>query len=210
MKRDLHMTRKFRASAGLGLFLLLWFVAGCMASTRIVSLWQAPHMRLNFQRPFVIAISKHEGIRRIIEDEFSDQLIKAGAAAMQSYKVLPAGGEVPKADLAAAVKTAGADATLVVRFVRVEQRTEVLPRFRGFYGDYDIFWGNYFGYYDQPEIYQYEVATVEVDLYRVKDDELVWSTINTVDSPVFSRDRIAELAQMIAQRLKDQGLGSPD
>ncbi len=167
------------------LTIVLSLVVGC-ASTEIVNQWTEPdYIARPFKKIVVLGISKEITLRRSFEDEFVAQLRSNGIEAVPSYQLMPEEGQATEARLLKAVKQSGADAAIMTRLVRIEQRTQVTPGyynpypFHGFYGWYSSGWA---GFYEPPRVYNYDVYTSETSLYDVSRDRMVWAgTVRTTD-----------------------------
>jgi hypothetical protein len=182
--------------------------AGC-ASARVIHEWRNPELASppRFKKIMVIGISQQPGIRRSFEDEFVLRLKAAGADAVPSYRFITEDGPVEEPRLREAVAQAGADATLVTRLLRVEQKYQVSPYYYppapgfGFYRGYMGAWGGYY----EPQVYPYEVYVSETSLYDTAKNELVWSgTVETTPTGV-SKD-IARYVEAVIEALQKQNL----
>lgn len=191
------------------LLLALTWAAGC-ASTRIVNEWREPdYLPPRFTKVVVLGISKDQVLRRSFEDEFVSQLRANGIGAVPSYQGLPEGGQVAEDRLLKAVRQTGADAAIMTRLLRVEHRTQVTPGYynpypvHGFYRWYSAGWA---GFYEPPQIYNYDVYTSETSLYDFKRDQLVWAgTVQTTD-PGDIRKEIINYVQTVISALKQNNI----
>jgi hypothetical protein len=182
-------------------------VAGCASSTRIVNQWTSPdYTSPRFKKIMVIGVSKQASIRRTFEDEFVTKLKAAGIEAAPSYLHIAEDGQVDESRLQAAVKQAGADAVIITRLVRVDKKSEVSPGFYrpgpvGFYGGYSAAW---FGYYEPPRVYQYDVYISETSLYDM--NQLVWAgTAETTDTGDITKE-IQGYVVAVIEALKNRNL----
>jgi hypothetical protein len=189
--------------AGLYLSAALW-LAAC-ASTSVVNVWQNPqYAGPPIKKLLVVAALKDAGVRRSAEDEFVSQLAAKGVSAVASYSLLPMTEKPDKAQIRKAVETAGADGILVVRPVRVTKETAYTPGayypgpygYRGFYGYYAGGWA-----YAPPSAYQYEVITVETNLWRTAPEEMVWSATTETVQPSNLNEEIKRFAGLIIDKL---------
>ena len=192
----------------LAVLVLVLGAAGC-ASTRVVHQWSNPDFPSppRFKKFMVIGISKQPGIRRSFEDEFVSKLKATGVDAMPSYRFIPEDGPVEEPKLREAVAQAGADATLVTRLVRVEQKSQVSPYYYppapgfGFYRGYANAW---LGYYE-PMVYQYDVYISETSLYDTAKNQLIWSgTVETLPQEI-GKD-ISRYVDAVIEALKKKNL----
>ena len=191
------------AAAALGL-------ASC-ASTQLVNQWSNPaYTSPSFKKVMVIGVTKQAGIRRTFEDEFVAQLKAAGVNAIPSYLYIPQDGPVGESVLKQALKEAGADAVMITRLVRVQQKTEIAP---GYYPPdpamavhplYTTAWNDY---YEPPIVYRSEVYTCETSLYDTVKNRVVWSgTAQTTTAPGNLNQEIKGYAGVIISALKERKL----
>jgi len=201
---------KFRAPIiALPALIATLLLAGC-ASTKLVNQWSNPaYTSPSFKSVMVIGVARQVGIRRSFEDEFVSQLKAAGIGAVPSYRFIEEEGQVGETRLKQAVNQAGADAAIITRLVKKEQRTEVSPGFYqpspafGFYGWYSSGWA---GYYEPPRVYQYEVYTSETSLYDMVKNQVVWSGTAQTTSPGDINREIKSYAEIMIRALKEKGL----
>jgi hypothetical protein len=150
----------------------------------------------------VVGISRSDTMRRVFEDTFAQQLQAAGVQAAASYTQIPPGngGAVRLRDL---VKGTGAQAVLVTRVQRVQQKVSVTPSgpyYGGFYGWYGGAWAS------TPDINQYEVVTLETSVWDARNEKLIWTVttenVATSDIPKTS----TQLAQTLIPKMKADGI----
>jgi hypothetical protein len=202
--------RSLRISVlAIGLALIL---TSCASSTRIVNQWVNPEYRApNFKRILVMGVSKQPSLRRTFEDEFVARLKLEGVDAVPSYRYLPEDGEVAQERLQEAVTQANADAALITRLVKVENKTEVVPGFYhpapaltfGFYPGYTAYW---LGYYDPPRVYHYDVYISETSLYDLRRNQLVWSGLVQTTDPRDINKEIKRYVDHVIDALKSKNL----
>jgi hypothetical protein len=199
-------------------FFLTLFITGLVASgcatKRLISQWSNPAYRsssLSFKRILVLGATDQTSIRRNFEDEFASELEAAGIGAFPSYQYnIPEDGKVAEPRLKEAVRKANADAVIITRLLRVEERTEVSPGYYdpypafGLYGWYSSAW--YSGFYTPPRVYRYPVYFSETTLYDVIKDEVVWTgTIRTID-PDNVNQAIENYVQSVVAALKEKNI----
>ena len=184
--------------------------AGC-ATKRIVSDWTNPaYNSPSFKKIMVIGVSEQTAIRRNFEDRLAAELREAGVDAVPSYRYIPETGKVAQERLLTAVEKTQADAAIVTRLVRAEERIEASPGYHtafpaiGLYGLYSSAW--YAGFYTPGWIHQYPVFFSETTLYDVLKDEVVWTaTIRTID-PENIDEATANYVETVAEALKQKNL----
>ncbi|WP_267224955.1 DUF4136 domain-containing protein [Dyella silvae] len=185
------------------LMLVTGLVLSACSSISVTNQWRDP----SWSGPpassvVVVGISRSDTMRHIFEDTFSQQLQAAGLQASPSYTQIPAGttGAVRLRDL---VKSSGAQAVLVTRVQRVEQKISVTPSgpmYGGFYGWYGGAWASV------PDVHQYDVITLETSVWDAKSEKLVWTVttqgIGSNDVPKAT----TELAQTLIPKLRADGI----
>jgi hypothetical protein len=184
-------------------------LAAC-ASTELVNQWSNPaYTSPSFKKVMVIGVTKQAGIRRTFEDEFVAQLKAAGVNATPSYLYIPQDGPVGEAVLKQALKEAAADAMIITRLVRVQQKTEIAP---GYYPPdpamavhplYTTAWNDY---YEPPIVYRSEIYTCETSLYDTLKNRVVWSGTAQTTTPGNLNQEIKDYAGVMISALKDKKL----
>jgi hypothetical protein len=184
-------------------------LAAC-ASTELVNQWSNPaYTSPSFKKVMVVGVTKQTSIRRSFEDEFVAQLKAAGVNAIPSYLYIPQDGPVGEAVLKQALKETGADAIMITRLVRVQQKTEIAP---GYYPPdpamavhplYTTAWNDY---YEPPIVYQSEVYTSETSLYDTVKNRVVWSGTAQTTAPGNINQEIKNYAGIVISALKDKKL----
>jgi len=195
-------------------------VLGACSSTMITGSWKNPDFTGKVEKVYVVGIAKQETTRRIFEDGFSKQLATLGATGIPSYDDLKINEETDQDVIAARIKTNGADSVLMARAVGKRTEQVVNPGYvsgpgyggRGYYPD--PYYRNYGGYYSrsydvvyQPAtVSEYQIITIEANLYSAASGELIWSaqleTVVEANLDALINDFIA----VVTKDLKDKGL----
>ena len=133
--------------AALMSFLVL---ASCSTANFIVSEWRNPaYVAPMFKTVMVGGLSEQTSVRRNFEDEFLAQLRAAGVDVLPSYRYLPEDEKIDDTKLNQVARKAGADALIVARPVKVEQKTEYGPSYYPT-PSIGIFGGNVAGVWQVP------------------------------------------------------------
>jgi hypothetical protein len=188
-------------------FALLFFVAllaAACASTSLRDSWTDPNFRGGpFRKLMVVGVSNTPVNRRVFEDSFAAKLKAVGVDAVRSYEVLPQSGTIPQQAFDAAARQSGADGLLMVHVKAVDTKTQVTsipqPVMMGYYGAY-------MGWTSVPQITQYDLATIETNLYDVASDRLVWSGITETFNPGSVATETPGFADVIIKALTDRGM----
>jgi len=185
-------------------------LAGCSSSTELVNQWSNPaYTSASFKRILVIAVTRQASVRRNFEDAFVAQLKAAGVDAVPGYAYMQEDGQVGEERLKQAVAQAGADAVIITRLVKREQKTVVTPGYLqpapgvGLYNWYSVGWS---GYYEPPSVYQYDVYTSETSLYDMVRNQVVWSGTAQTAAPGNMDKEIKNYAEIMVAALKQKNL----
>ena len=205
--------------------IVLLFFSGC-SSTVITGSWKNPEFKGQVKNVYIIGISKQDTTRRIFEDDFRLQLAKYGVNGIPSYQDLPTSENLSKEEIASKANSNGADAIMMVR--AVDKRTEevvtpgrvtgyapAVPRY-GYGGGYypDPYYRNYGSYYARswdtvyqpPTVTQYQVVTIEANLYEVRNAELIWSAQLETTVEGNMQSLIDGFIEKVTKDLKEKGL----
>ncbi len=206
----MSLLRTFVAAAAVAL------LAACQ-TTSIQSAWYDTSYKGGpFRKVVVIASDGTTADSRVFEDIFVAQLQATGIQAVPGYTTVPADARRAEGPFAAAVQATGADGVILVRLLRVDTRTQVstmmmpgpmVGPWGGFYGP--GFYGG--GFYAVPDVTQYQVASVETNVYSVPTRTLVWAaTTQTVDPGTVTKEA-PNYASIIIAQLQQRGLvpGTP-
>ncbi|MDQ5945250.1 MAG: hypothetical protein QG592_170 [Pseudomonadota bacterium] len=186
-------------------------LAACSAQTQLTNTWRDTEFRgVPFKRVLVIGFGEDGANRRVFEDEFSKSLQAAGVSAIPSYTLGSGVSETDIEKVKAMVARSGADGVLTTRLVGIDKRVNVYPGQvmvmpavgyrRGFYNYYSS------AMVMPPSTYNYEVVTLETNLWQVVGEHLVWSGTTETFAPEDARKSSAEFARVIVGALRGQGL----
>jgi len=188
--------------------ILLGLLISCGPSTRIVSSWRDPNtvIATSQMHKFVVAaLLKNEAVRRRTEDKMA--ALNPGKA-IPSYKIFGA-GELKENDdyYAQKLKGEGYDGIIVLRLLKVDKDTRYVPgtyptyygTWRGYYG---AAWGGYYdpGYYTTDKTYY-----VEVNVYSLPKDKLVWSGTTSTINPANGDELFDGVISSVEQKMKSEG-----
>ena len=194
----------------LGMFFILFGLAGCSATSPIVSEWRNPaYASGSFRRIMVGALGGDTSVRRNFEDEFVAQLRAAGIDALPSYRFTTDSEKVDEASLKQAAQKARADALLFARLIQVEQKSQYGPGYFP-YTSFGIFGSNvgatWYGLGGAPTIYRYNEYVSESTLYDLDKNEIVWTgTIKTME-PENVRTAIKSYVEAVMKTLQEKNL----
>jgi hypothetical protein len=190
------------------------FIAGCSSSNKISNSWKNPDVTIEsakFQTVVVFAMMKNPDMRMDVEEALASQM--PNTIAVPSYKMIT---NEELADISAVkqkLSERGMEGALVLSVRNVDQKTSYYSS--GMYPSAYYSFGGYYNYawnymYDP---YMYSTTNVYVDLevliYSLKDDKLVWYGESTSVNPQDIQQTISELAVSVKNQLVEDGLLDP-
>jgi hypothetical protein len=184
--------------------------AGC-SNTELAGTWTSPKFAgARFSSLVVMGVSRDTTLRHVAEDAFVSQLSVRGIKALPSYEVLPPTDpeKLTREQVERAVRRQAVQGAIVARVTKVEKEARTGGGFgsggagQGFAGYYQQSWsGSYVG---GGTTYQYDVVTVDLQLYDVKSGEMVWSgvtrTFDTSDLDSSARYWAKVVVEALAKR----------
>jgi len=192
----------------------LLILISCSSSNKISNSWKNPEATqesAKFQTVAVFAMVKNPDMRMDVEEALAVQM--PNTIAVPSYKMIT---KEELADINAVKKKLserGMEGALVLSVRNVDQKTSYYSS--GMYPSAYYSFGGYYNYawnymYDP---YGYSSTNVYVDLeiliYSLKDDKLVWYGESTSVNPESIQQTISELAVSVKNQLVEDGLLDP-
>ena len=193
---------------------LALFLLGCSSSNKISNSWKNPEATqesAKFQTVAVFAMVKNPDMQMDVEEALASQM--PNTIAVPSYKMIT---KEELADINAVkqkLSERGMEGALVLSVRNVNQKTSYYSS--GMYPSAYYSFGGYYNYawnymYDP---YAYSSTNVYVDLeiliYSLKDDKLVWYGESTSVNPETIQQTISELAVSVKNQLVEDGLLDP-
>ena len=178
------------------------------ASTRFVSTFTNPvggSIGEARKKVATFVLSPDQTMRLGPEESLADELRGRGTDAYAGYTVLP--GELAK-DIEkskAFLKKAGITGAVLVRVVGKELQTNwyAAPYYPTFWGYWGYGWSSV---YDPGYLTTDTVVSVEVLLYSVERDTLIWAGRSETTNPKEIRKFVKDLVAETAKRLRKEGL----
>lgn len=187
----------------------------CASPTTIEHVWRSPEWPGSFTHIVIFGMSKRAGVRRDFEERMAHAFAEVGVRATPSYRLFPHERELRDEDIARVLAERGANGSLVARLVAVNQQYYYFPgspylmlggpRY-GFYGHYH---GAYAMMYSPGYLVEYNIVTIETNLYDVATSELVWSGLSDTFDPKNIEDAIESYSRTMVETLLDSGLVTP-
>ena len=186
----------------------LLFLVACGPSTHIVDSWRDPSIVVDTSEvhKFVVAaLLKNPAIRRQVEDNMAALFPEK---AVQSYKVLGDGDLKDDEEMYnQRLKRDGFDGIVLMRLVDVSKSTRYVPGSTPvYYGSWRRYWGySWSGFYD-PGYYTTDKSyDVEVTVFSLKKNKLIWTANTTTINPPDRGELFADVSKAVLQRMKKEG-----
>jgi hypothetical protein len=189
-------------------------LVSCSSSNKISNSWKNPDAGeeyIKFQTVAVFAMVKNPDMRMDVEEALASQM--PNTVAVPVYKMV---SNEELADINAVKKKLserGMEGALVFSVRNVDQKTTYYSS-----GMYPSAYYNFGGYYNYAWNYMYDpygysstnvYVDLEILIYSLKDDKLVWYGESTSINPETIQQTISELAVSVKNQLVEDGLLDP-
>jgi hypothetical protein len=185
-------------------------VFSCSQSNKVYDSWTNPDATkesIKFKKVAVFALVMKTATRKAIEEQIAARLVNT--IAVPSYKVVK-DDDIGKPELIKSqLAEQGFDGALVLRLVDVENRESYTS---GVYPSYYYSFGGYYAYsfgymYDVGGTYRTDqIVTVEVNIFSLSEDKLMWSGQIMSMNPNNIEETIVELSENVKEQLIRDGL----
>ncbi len=108
----------------------------------------------------------------------------------------------------AKVEAAGYDGAVLISFVSTQQRvTSTGPSYYGgFWGHYGYVYGPGAGYYDPGTIRTDTILRLQISIYSLREDKLLWSGVSKTMNPSRIDELVGGVAKAVGDDLRKRGL----
>lgn len=193
---------------------VVMMLAACSSSNKISNSWKNPDVNMEsakFQTVAVFAMVKNSDMRRDVEESIASQM--PNTIAVPSYKMIT---NEELADLNAVkqkLNERGMEGALILSVRDVNQKTSYYSS-----GMYPSAYYSFGGYYNYAWNYMYDpfaysktnvYVDLEILIYSIKNDQLVWYGESTSVNPKGIQQTISELAKEVKYKLVEDGLLDP-
>jgi hypothetical protein len=183
------------------------FLIGCGSGTTIQQSWRDPSYTIDstkFTRFVVCALVKDESTRRVVEDEM---VKRSNGKAIASYNYFSTQELKGNEDVFTKRMMAdGADGMIMMSLAAQRQEQTYVP---GSYPSYYGSWSGYYGYaapmyYDPGYVRTDTYYNVEINMYDLKLNKLVWSGMTSTVNPSDARQMTNEVVDEILYKMKEE------
>jgi hypothetical protein len=185
-------------------------LAACQTTTIKSAWYDTTYNGGPIKKMVVIANDGTTADSRVFEDILVQKFSAAGVMAIPGYRTVPPESRASEAPFAAAVAATGADAVLMVRLLRVDTKTQVSTMMvpGPMWGPWGGFYGGP-GWYPTTDITQYDVATVETNLYDTRTKRLIWAATTDTINPRNVAQEAPKFADLLIEQFRARGLLPP-
>jgi len=189
-------------------------LAACQ-STSIKSAWYDTNYKGGtLGKVVVVASDGTTADSRVFEDIMVQKLTAAGVQAIPGYSTVPPDARRGEGTFSAAISATGADGVLMVRLLRVDTKTQVSTMMvpGAGWGPYGGFYGGFYGgpgFYPVTDVSQYDVATVETNLYDARTRRLIWAGTTETINPSNVAKEAPGFADLLVTQFRARGLVPP-
>jgi hypothetical protein len=180
--------------------------------TAFTSTWQPGNARpvsVHGKQVAVVFINQNASTRRLGEDAMANEVARAGAIPIESYRLMPE--KPPELERARKdLERAGADVVVSMRVVGVDQSVSYDPaRWSGspIYGSWWNYWGfGWGGVYSPGYLYTDTVVGIETLVYSLNPDKLLWAGMSETFNPRDVNQAVRHVAEKAVQTMSDEGV----
>ena len=194
------------------------FLSAC-ATTEVLNVWKNENSQdVKLSNVLVIGVIKKESYRKLYENLMVTELNKMGVTASASYKLFPNVEYLDKSMIENKINELNMDGVLVAKLIDKKKETVYTPPTTHVSGTYyrgtSYNRGNtWYGYYDTSYnisyspgySVEYDIATVETNLYDAKKEGLVWTAITETAETGVTR-ALESYAKIISKPLAESKL----
>jgi hypothetical protein len=191
----------------------LLLLAACASSTKLVNVWQDPGYSGGPLKKIIVMGLGSEGVTsQTFEDIFAAELKRRGVEGIPGHTLFPQDRQPSREAIEQTAKNIGADGILVARLVKTDKETQYNPGYSPSVPPGLGYYNNFYGYYSAavtytpPTSYQYEVVTIETNLWDVRTDKLVWAGTTQTFAPGSVKQEAPGFAQLIINALAERKL----
>jgi len=189
-------------------------IAGCSTSNKISNSWKNPEATMEsakFQTVAVFGMVKNQDMRMDVEEVIASQMVNT--IAVPSYKLITNEQLGDISTVKKLLSDRGMEGVLILSVKRIDEKTTYSS-----YGMYPSAYYNFGGYYNYAWNYMYDpylytntniYVDLEILIYSLKSDKLIWYGESTSVNPKSIQETIAELAVSVKEQLIEDGLLDP-
>lgn len=199
--------------------MVLIALASCSPSTKMLGSWTGPNTPTEgYNSIFVTAITDNLVARQTIENDIDNLLDTKGVVAISSFDIIPPGFKATpekKEQVVSQIREGGSNAILTIALLDQTSETRHVAGTTTYspmsYGGY---YGRFYGYYSyyNPVMYDPGYYTtdkkyyIEMNLYDVETEQLVWSAQSETTNPSTIETFSSSFSNMVVNQLIKDGI----
>lgn len=204
------ISKKFRTPGVCLCLIISLLAAGCASNTKVSSNWRDGKARgASFERVLVVAITDNADRRMSFEDAVALDLRSANTNAWPSARLMDTSTELNVDTIATVAERQNADVVVITRVksfdvqaVEVQGRTDIQPqRKKGAVFRYD-----YVEREEEAYVTSEYTTSLTTDVVRPGSEEPIYTVVATATKQETLADVIDVLSDVIAERLRRDGL----
>jgi hypothetical protein len=204
------MDRIAKVACGL---LLGTLILSCSGSTKMIGMWSDPTYRSEpVDKVLVVGLGENEAGVRIFESAMAKQLQARKITAIPGSNIFPIGQPIDTTGARKYCADNGIDLVTLTRVLGISNESEYVPGTSYYtpapaaYGFYPYYYTSYAMVSTPGYIREYKVATVETNVYSLKDEKLVWSGQSETVDPASVNQAIDDFCIVFVQKMAESGV----
>jgi len=204
------MNRIAKVACGL---LLCALAVSCGGSTSMISMWSDPaYTSPPVQKVLVIGLGENEANVRIFESAMAKQLKARKITAIPGTSVFPFGAPIDTTVGRQYCQANGIELVTITRVVGISKESEYVPGTSyytpapAYYGFYPYYYSSYSMVSTPGYVREYQVATVETNVYSLKNEKLVWSGQSQAVDPSSVNQVIGDFSIIFVNQMAQSGI----
>lgn len=186
---------------------LLAGLLGACATTSAVKEWRDEGFSGQLNHILVFAATEQVERRQSIEDDYVEAFTAVPVKAVPGYTLIGSDRALSRETVEAAIEGQGFDAVLVTRLLGVEEVEEYQsPVHYDHYQSYHRYYQRSLNYSSPGYYRNYEVVTLETNLYDAASGELIWSMQSETIDASAPEDVVEAQITLTIRRLTQGGL----
>jgi hypothetical protein len=189
-------------------------IASCATPDRVVRLLDDSNLVSSpFENILVVGAHEDSNARRTFEEGVARAINDGETMAQTSLRFMRASAEIDRESVLEAVAESGADAVLVTRLVDMQARRETQPGRTTMVAERrdniplaDFFRYEYSEYQDPMVVTTVTTVVLATDVYRVSDENLIWSVESRSIDKVSVYDTVDSVSRALTGALRSDGL----
>lgn len=196
-----------------GGLLLCTLVLSCAGATSMIGKWSDPDYTSEpVHKVLVIGLGENESRVRIFEAAMTKDLKARNITVVTGSSIFPVGTPIDTTGGRRWCADNGIELVTVTRLLGISKESEYVPGTSyyvpapAYYGFYPYYYNSYAMVSTPGYIREYKVATVETNVYSVKNERLVWSGQSQTVDPASVNQAIDDICTVFVKEMAHSGV----